>query len=241
MSETSRVSTPPDTTDGHDEHDLPERSRLLVYVLGGLALVSAVVAAVVIVSSGGSTTSPEAPVAPVRAGERSVFVGSAKASATVVVYEDFGSAESRAFDLASRDFLRDEAARGDVRVEYRPVALDGDRGSRALTAWGAVLAQGRPMDALAFKDLLFDQPPGTDAAPADLRALAKKAGVKDAAVLAGVAGADSGWATSATKAATAEGVPTTPTVLLDGKPVSATTPVALADELQRRVLAASPA
>jgi protein-disulfide isomerase len=214
-----------------DDEEIPQRSRRLLIVLGVLGIVSAVVAAMVVFSSGGSTAPPKDPVAPVRAGEASVSVGRPVAETTVVVYEDFGSPESRTFEIASRDFLRLEAAEGDVVVEYRPVSLLGsDYSRRARAAWGTVLLAGTPEEALAFHDVLLDRLP--DAAPApDFVALAKQAGVRNSETLEALAAP----ATSAPGAAPA-GVRTTPTVLVDGEPVAAGTPNALADEVQRRVL-----
>jgi protein-disulfide isomerase len=222
-----------------DDGEAPRRSGRLVLVLGGLAAVSAVFAAVVIFSnSTAEPAKPKDPVAQVRAGDRFLAVGAGTAATKVVVYEDFGSPDSRTFDISSRDFLRDEAARGNVEVEYRPVALaDVDYSADAVAAWGAVLEQGRPGQALALHDLLFDlQPRPDDTAEQEFGALARKAGVRDTGVLDAAGSPDPAWAAATRQEARAAGVRTTPSVRVDGERLTASSPVALADRLQRLVL-----
>ncbi len=86
-------------------------------------------------------------------------MGAPDAPTTIVVFEDYGSRPSREFEIASRDFLRVEAAEGKVRVEYHPFALSHGYSRDALEAWGAVLDGGTAQQALAFHDLLFDRQP----------------------------------------------------------------------------------
>ncbi len=231
------ATTPPDSDD-----ETPERNRRLLLVLGVLGAVSAVVAGAVIFSSGAESTPPKDPQALARAEGLSLAVGRPGARAQVVVYEDFASSASRAFEIASRDFLRVEAAQGQVRVEYHPVTLTDDESTAApLAAWETVLAQGTAQQALALHDLLFDRQPSHEGvAAADLVALAKEARVKDSDVLEAVGALDLTTALSTREAARAAGVRTTPTVLVDGEPVSAASPTALADVVQQLVLAADP-
>lgn len=139
------------------------RNRRLLLVLGALAVGSAVVAGFVIF---GDTpdAAPKGEGAPALAlTSGSLRVGGAPgASYDVVVTEDFGSTAARDFELASRDFLRIEGARGDVRVEYRLVdASPGTYGATALAAYDEVVGSGTPKQVLALHDRLFDrQPPG---------------------------------------------------------------------------------
>ncbi len=230
------ASTPPDSDD-----ETPERKKRLLLVLGVLGAVSAVVAGAVIFSSGAGSTPPKDPQALARAEDLSLAVGQPGAPAQVVVYEDFASSASRAFEIASRDFLRVEAAQGRVRVEYHPVTLSDDGSTvAALAAWETVLGRGTAQQALALHDLLFDRrPPGEGMAAADLVALAKKARVKDSDVLEAVGALDLTTALSTREVARAAGVRTTPTVLVDGEPVGAASPTSLADTVQRLVLAAA--
>lgn len=224
------------------EDDEPQpRSRRLLIVLGVLGVVSAVIAAMVVFSSGASTAPPKDSVARVWAGDGSVTVGPADAPTKVVVYEDFGSPASRTFEIASRDFLRLEAAEGDVLVEYRPVALfDTDYSTGALAAWSIVLGAGKPGEALAFHDLLLDRQRTATTPSEDFVALAKESGVKNSEVLEAVAAPGEASIGPAGDAAAAAGVRTTPMVLVNGQPVTTASPNELADEVQRMVLKGLP-
>jgi len=226
------------TTSTSTDDETPERNRRLVIVFGVLGAVSVVIAALVIFSSGASTTRPEDPEPQVRATDDALVLGQSGARTRVVVYEDFGSPESREFEIASRDFLRVEAAQGHALVEYHPVTLlDDDYSAGALGAWGRVLQDGRASQALALHDLLFDQQPESDEAePRGYIALARQAGVKDGDVLDAVGAPDQSWLASTGKAAEAAGVETTPTVLVDGNRLTAASPTALADRIQRMIL-----
>lgn len=220
-----------------DDDEARQRTRRVLLVLGGFGAVSAVVAGLVIFSSGSPKPPPEPAVAAVRVEGGSVSVGAEKAPTVVVVYEDFASPASRTFEISSRDFLRGEAARGEVLVQYHPIGLGAGYSSDAAAAWGGVVSSGTPEQALALHDLLFDrQPAANDPAPGEFIALAKKAGVTSAAVLEAVASPAPSFADASRAAAAGAGVRTTPTVLLDGKQVTAASAVDLADDLQRAVL-----
>jgi hypothetical protein len=85
---------------------------------------------------------------------------------------------------------------------------------------------------------MFDrQIPDGGVPAADLVALAKKAGVRSGQVLETVGALDVSPPASTQPTAVPAGVRTTPTVLINGKPVTAPSPTALADEVQRTVLA----
>jgi protein-disulfide isomerase len=214
------------------------RSTVLPYVIGGLALISAVIAGLVIFSSGeGPADKPEA-AAPIRAGDASLSVGKTDAPSKVVVYEDFASPQSREFETGSRDFLRIEAAQGRVQVEYRPFAT-GSSGytADALQAWGGVLTAGTPKQALAFHDVLFDRQPASGSpTPSELVTWAEDKGIHDKAVHAAMAQPGDALAAAADQAAREAGATRPPFVVLDGKPLAADSPTALADALQRRIL-----
>jgi protein-disulfide isomerase len=205
-----------------------------------LGIVSVVIAAVVIFSSSGSTTRAEDPEAEVRAGGESLIVGSSDGPTKVVVFEDFADRQSRDFEIASRDFLRFEAARGNVLVEYRPFSRAVGYSQWALEAWAAVLERGTPQQAMAFHDELFDRQPAVGDAPpsdAELEAWAVDAGVDEGLVSDALERPDSALVDQARRSARAAGIDTAPTVLVDGKPAGPGAGVELADELQRTILA----
>ena len=221
------------------EDEEPPRSRRLLFILVALGVVSAVIAGVVIFSGGGSTAPPGNPEAKVRANGESLTVGSADAPMKVVVYEDFGGRQSRDFETASRDFLRVEAAKGKVRVEYHPFALSDGYSRDALEAWGAVLDGGTAGQALAFHDLLFDRQPiggKSDASATDFEAWAVQSGVERGVVSAEIERADSAFVDAARDGASDAGILAVPTVRVNGRAVRLGTGVEMADQLQRRIL-----
>jgi protein-disulfide isomerase len=197
-----------------------------------------VIAALVIFSGGGEhAPKPEAR-APVRAGDQSLVVGKEEAAAKVVIYEDFAGTASRELEIATRDFLRIEAARGVAQVEYRPFVADDDAYSRdAMAAWAGVLDAGTPNQALTFHDVLFDRQPEPGLpAEHDFLAWAKDAGLDDVKVLDAIGTSDEGVTTEANRAAADAGVSKAPVVLVDGDPLTAGSPTELADKLQRLLL-----
>jgi protein-disulfide isomerase len=221
-------------------HDIaPERSRRLLFALGGLALVSAVIAAVVIVSSGGQPKLAEDPAAQVRTSPTSLIVGRTDAPTKVVVFEDFASTVSREFEIASRDFLEVEAAQGGVLVEYRPFPSTEGYSRQSVEAWAAVLQGGTAEEAMAFHELLFDRQPASGAPPptaADLTAWAVDAGADEDVVATGLESADSSVVDAARDAARAADVGGLPWVIVDGEPLDPGTGIELADRLQRQIL-----
>ena len=205
------------------------RTRLL---LGGgvLVAVCAVIAGLVIFSSGGETVVPS-PRASVSAQATSLVVGRAGAPATVLVREDLTSPTSRAFDVASRDYLEIMAAQGRVRVVYQPVhgsSAPTGYAATALGAWAQVLRSATPEQALRFQRLLMDAQPAAGGTPPGTIDLARRAGVRDADVL-------SSLSTPPPAALVAAGA-RAPQVLLDGKPVAGGSPVEVADALQKALL-----
>jgi protein-disulfide isomerase len=221
-----------------DQETPAERNSVLLLVIGALVAISAVIAGLVIFSSGEAPAEKPEAQAPIRAGDLSLLVGKADARQKVVVYEDFASPGSRQFEIASRDFLRIEAARGRVQVEYRPFpAVAGDYSSGAMAAWTAVLTTGTPTQALSFHDVLFDRQPDSGALATDeFRALAKASGIDGASVLDAIGAPDREMLTKASQAAREAQVSATPTVLVDGDPLTGDSPVQLSDKLQRLLL-----
>ena len=216
-----------------------ERKTVVLLVVGILLAVSVVIAGLVVLSGGSEPATPPAPTAAVAVEDRALVVGPDDARATVVVHEDFGSPESRAFDIASRDFLRIEAARGVVQVRYLPFAADDDGYAvAALEAWSGIATRGTPEQALAFHDVLVDrQPDPGSATPDEFLAWAADAGIEDPDALEAIDSPDGGFVARAGAAAAEAGVRRAPVVLLDGRPVTGPTPVAMAERLQRALLA----
>jgi protein-disulfide isomerase len=200
-----------------------------------------VVAGFVVFSGNGGTTTAKSVSARAKASGQALVVGSNdNAKYKVVVYEDFLCPFCRQFETSSRDFLRADAKKGTVQVEYRPFHLLQDAYStRALSAWAAVLQQGTPEQALRLHDLLYDKQPyeqdPNKPGASTLASWAKKAGVTDKSVLAATGQPDDAFVTAADAAATKAGVIATPTVFVNGKQLSGNSVSDMVDNLERTV------
>jgi protein-disulfide isomerase len=218
-----------------------ERNRRLLITLAIVVVLSAVVAGFVIFSGGGDSTTAAPVAAPAKASGQALVVGSNdKAKYKVVVYEDFLCPFCRQFETSSRDFLRADAQRGTVQVEYRPFhLLQDDYSTRALSAWAAVLQQGTPAQALKLHDLLYDNQPyeqdPSKPGASTLASWAKKAGVTDKTVLSATGDTDATFVDAADAAADKAGVTGTPTVFVNGREVTGSSVSAIVDNLERTV------
>jgi protein-disulfide isomerase len=215
-----------------------ERNRRILITLAIVLVLSAIVAGgVIFTSSGGTTPKPTASAAASVSGQ-ALVVGRKDAEHTVVVYEDFLCPYCRQFETSTRDFLRADAQKGLVQVEYRPFhLLQDDYSSRSLSAWAAVLQHGSPQQALRLHDLLYDkQPYENDPTKPDadqLAAWAKQSGVTDSAVLDATKRADAAFVQAADAAAAEAGVSGTPTVLVDGQPLGGASITDMVNQLER--------
>ena len=230
------------------DHDVetPARDPRLLIVLGVLAAISAVVAGFVIFSDGPQAAPPPEATAPLTATTTSLQMGPANAPSQVVVVEDLASPQSRSFDIASRDFLEIAAAQGTVRVTYQLVGPEVGVGAAASGAWATLLREATPRQVLRFQQRVLDAQPEAPDGSSRLIDLARRAGVKDPDVLSAVGGAAGEDATAVLRAGlrtqlgtgdpSFTGPTRGPVVLLDGSRMRASTPVALADALQRALL-----
>jgi protein-disulfide isomerase len=208
------------------EQSRKERNKRVGITAVIVAVLVVIVTAGVWISSGGSDPAAGSAKTPAaRVGDNSLVVGNNQnAKVKVVVYEDFLCPFCRQFETASRDFLRTDAADGKVLVEYRPFQLlQDDYSKRALNAWSAVLLKGTPAQALKFHDLLYDNQPYENASnkpdDAKLMALAKKAGVKQS-VLDSFNTENSAFYAAVQQTAQTANVQSTPTITVNGKPLS---------------------
>ena len=154
-----------------------------------------------------------------------------KTPVTVTMWEDFQCPACRAFETGNHAQLEAWARQGIVRLVYQPVAFL-DRASttnystRALIAAGAV-ENVRPSAFQAFHDLLYTHQPDegsvglTDAQLVDLAAQA--GAPRDAVAKALSTQQYKGWTVKRTETFSAE-YSSTPTVLVNGKVVTAGDP-----------------
>lgn len=198
-----------------------ERNRRIALIAGIVVVLGAIVAAGTWYSTGDSSTPSSDSKVATTAGPGSVIVGPPTAPTKVVIYEDFQCPYCRQLENSTRDFLRQNAAAGKVRVEYHPIdLLRSAYGERGMNAFAAVLAHGTPAAALALHDLLYQDQPYESASdsvsPRQILGLVKKAGGDDAAVEAALKTQDTAFFAAAGAEMARMKITSTPTVLING-------------------------
>jgi protein-disulfide isomerase len=201
-----------------------ERNRRVAIVVGVVVLLGAVVAGGAWYGSGGGSkpsTGSAAP--PVAAGPASLTMGKATAPVKIVIYEDFLCPFCRELESSTRDFLRENAAKGKVRVEYQPINLLSrfPYSAKALNAWAAVLKNKGPQAALELHDLLYENQPYEESSgqvtDSQIAGWVEKAGADTDAVRQAMKTQDTAFFAAAQQAMTAAKVTSTPTVFLNGQ------------------------
>lgn len=147
----------------------------------------------------------------------------------VVLYEDFQCPACRSFEEQNGAYLDDLVKKGEITIEYRIFAfLDSksstDYSTRSASAAMAVLDKDGVAAFKKFHDVLYANQPAEGGAGLDdetLIDLAKEAGVtgigkdvKDRTF--------EPWVRKAVKAGEADGISSTPAIVIDGKQVAAT-------------------
>ena len=222
------------------------RRRNLWVTLGVLAVLGIVVTAGFLVqvsrdTTGQASTPPAGAVA-----TYGVPFGKDTAPVTVTIYEDFMCPVCGDLEAATRTWLPRYAARGKVRVIYRPVAFlnrmsnGTEYSTRAANAYAVVLDEAGPDAASTFHDLLFEHQPreNTTGLSSDhLVDLAVQAGAAESVARAGIERRTyEQWVVNGTDEASRHGgVTGTPTVAVDGKRLPALIPVELARRLRESV------
>lgn len=217
-----------------------ERTRKVGLVVGIVTVLSAIVAAGAWLGGGTSTPTDNSSVK-VAAASGSLIVGDSAAPVKVVIYEDFLCPYCRELEASTRDFLRENAAKGKVQVEYRPIHLlkDYSYSARALNTWAAVLKNASPQAALELHDLLFEKQPyeqsSDDTTDADLAALVREVGAGNAEVTAAMKAMDQEFFAAADRVMETEGIVGTPTVTINGKVLSGLSVVQLRSQIENAV------
>lgn len=200
-----------------------ERNRRLALVAGIMVVLGAVVAAGTWAVSGSenSDTADYSGITSV-AGDASILLGPATAPVKVVIYEDFLCPYCRELETSTRDFLRENAAKNKVQVEYRPVNIltQSTYSARAMNAWAAVLENAGPAAALKLHNLLFENQPyesnADETSDADILKLVKEAGADNAEVMAALKTQNTAFFNAASTGASQVGLTGTPTVMVNG-------------------------
>jgi protein-disulfide isomerase len=206
-------------------------------VVGGVvaAVLLVVVLVVVVVVQTHRTSTPADAAAPAgTSGNGYVFaVGSADAPVTVDLYEDFQCPNCKAFEDSTGSTIDDLVTAGTVQVRYHGMAFldtdaNDDYSTRALNA-AAVVADTAGTEAYQrFHDLLFAHQPaegGSGLTDDQLVAYAQQAGATGADVAVDIRDLVFGaWVKGAEDQASKDGVTGTPTVLVDGAPLTDLSP-----------------
>jgi protein-disulfide isomerase len=219
-----------------------ERNRRVGLIAGIVVLLCAIVAGGTWYASGtGKSTTTGSAKAAVTAGATSLGVGNASAPVKVVIYEDFQCPYCRELESSTKDFLRENAAKGTVYVEYQPINLLSDLpySEKALNAWAAVLKHASPEAALKLHDLLYEhQPYEQDSAQvtdAQIEGWVKEAGGDNAAVRAAMALKDQAFFGAAQRVMEETGLQGTPTIFVNGKQLPAASVPDLVSQIEHAV------
>ncbi|MGY2874147.1 protein-disulfide isomerase [Marmoricola sp. URHA0025 HA25] len=205
-----------------------ERNRRVMLIAGIVVLLCAVIAAGTWYGSGtGDKATTGSATAHLVAGTTSLQVGDSSAPVKVVIYEDFQCPYCRELESSTRDFLRENAAKGKVYVEYQPIYLlqDEPYSGKALNAWAAVLQHASPKAALKLHDLLYDHQPYEQSSgqvtDSQIAGWVKEAGGDSAAVRTAMATRDEQFFSSVGNIMSSLHLQGTPTVFIDGKELPA--------------------
>jgi protein-disulfide isomerase len=163
-------------------------------------------------------------------------LGDAGVDHEVVIYEDFICPACKSFEDEFGETLDTAVTEGRATVEYRPLNFlqqFGDYSERTANAFAVVLDKAGPDVAKEFHDILYaEQPPETGDHPDDAWLIEKavEAGATESEVADGIKNLEfEAWVENGVKAATSAGIQGTPTVIVDGEPIDASS---LAESLQ---------
>lgn len=202
-----------------------ERRRNTLVVGAVVVLVLVAIGGIAFAVQSGRDTTGQVSASPSAVVDRYALpLGAAGAPVTVEVYEDFLCPYCAQFEAETRDWLGRRAASGDVQVQYHVVSILSDYSTRAANAAAVVLDTAGPEAAVRFHDLLYaNQPPesGDGLSDGQLVDLAVQAGATRSEVEGPVENLEfEQWVRNATGAFSDKGFTGTPTVLVNGEPIS---------------------
>lgn len=136
----------------------------------------------------------------------------------VIVYEDPLCPHCREFEAEHGDYLTDAADRGDITLEYRPIALLGDDSVEPVNAMACMLDAAGEDAFIEMHDAIF----AGGYADASLTDLAAQSGADSSKAADCIDdGTHEGWVDEVTSQASDDDINMTPTVLVDGDAVAA--------------------
>lgn len=201
------------------------RRRSLTVSAVAVAVIVVIVVVVVVIQSRSSSPTVAARGVHGATGSYGFIVGKPDAPASMVVYEDFQCPVCKNFEDADGAMLNQKIADGTLKIEYRPIAFldrmsSTEYSTRALNAAACVRNATGITEWKAYHDLLYKEQPAENTAgltDTQLTTFANQAGAKAPAVGTCISnGTYRDWASSATDAASKDGVSGTPTIRLNG-------------------------
>lgn len=220
-------------------------ARRRILTIGGVALVMILIVggAVLfsVVKNNKDNSKIGAAATATAAGTYGVVMGSDSATHKVIIYEDFLCPFCRELEESTRDFLRENAAKGKVQVEYRPIDLltQTTYSARAMNAWAQVLANASPADALKLHDLFYENQPyeqnADQTTDSDIAALVQKAVGNNSKVMASLKTTDNAFFASASQVMADKGIDSTPTVFIDGHELTGMSVQQIVDAIEKAV------
>ena len=228
------------------EHEAKERRRRTLVVTGVAVVVLALIFGIgYAVQSSRDSTGQVATAPSGVADGYAVPVGEPSAPVEVTIYEDFMCPYCGQFEAASHDALARYVDQGDVLVKYHVVsfldrASDGTKYStRAMNALGVVLDSAGPEAAKKFHDSLYQNQPEESTpglSDAQLIDFAVEAGAQESDVAGPITSVKfEQWVQNAGDAASKAKINSTPTVMVDGEPVTGTTIDGMVTEMVKRI------
>jgi protein-disulfide isomerase len=218
-----------------------ERNRRVGLIAGIVVLLVAIVGAGAWLGSGGKDKKDDTTASSLVAAEASLQMGDDDAPVKIVIYEDFLCPFCRELETSTRDFLEENADKGKVYVEYRPINLlrTFPYSARALNAWAAVLKHGSPEAALRLHGLLFDNQPyeqsSEQTTDSQIAEWVKEAGGDNADVRKAMKTEDTAFFDAAQAAMTSDDVTGTPTVFINGQELEPTAVVTMVTQIKAAV------
>lgn len=215
------------------------RQRTMVAAVSAAVVVVVAVVVAIVVQSARTSGAADA-ASPVNVADGAVVVGAGN-PVVVQVYEDFLCPVCGRFEATTGDTLEQLAADGSIELRYQPIAIldyasPDEYSTRALNAAG-VVADAAGVEAFqAMHDALYAQQPaenGPGLTDDQLVALAADAGATGEDAEAAIRDLRfEGWTQRVTEQASQAGVTSTPTVLVDGEPLTDRSPAGLTAAVQ---------
>ncbi len=218
-----------------------ERNRRFGIVGVVVVVIGAIVAAGVWLGGGDKKSEADGDLPALRAESPALVMGDDAAPVKVVIFEDFLCPYCRELEMSTRDFLRENADKGKVQVEYRPFNLltSFPYSAMALSAWGGVLNNDTPEAAYRLHNALFDNQPYEQASNEvdedELLGWVKDADADVDAARDAIETKDTAFFEAAQQAAMDKKITGTPSVFVNGEELKGASITDLAQKLEAAI------